>query len=140
MITKTLCPDKNDISNPNWKVASAIRRGVKHAIGSKILEVIGLLGMGLTGKHPVLGYTYGYFNLLYFWVFTLRMWGWLHYLIYGSRKHLKKYASQNASAYFGFSTIGLNQASTRLSSAVSSAVSARSSVVSSAVSSADADD
>jgi hypothetical protein len=60
------------------------------------------------------------------------MWGWLHYLIYGSRKHLKKYASENASAYFGFSTIGLNKtmttASSRMSSIASSRMSTRSSV------------
>jgi len=96
---------------------------VKHTIGAKILEIIALLGMGFTGKHPVLGYTYGYFNILYFWSATFRMWGWLHYLIYGSRKHLQKYASENASAYFGFSTIGINRASSRMSSAVSSRVS-----------------
>jgi hypothetical protein len=112
-----------DTANPNWKVAAAISRGVKHTIGAKILEIIALLGMGFTGKHPVLGYTYGYFNILYFWSATFRMWGWLHYLIYGSRKHLQKYASENASAYFGFTTIGINRASSRMSSAVSSRVS-----------------
>lgn len=112
-----------DTANPNWKVAAAISRGVKHTIGAKILEIIALLGMGFTGKHPVLGYTYGYFNILYFWFTTFRMWGWLHYLIYGSRKHLQKYASENASAYFGFTTIGINRASSRMSSAVSSRVS-----------------
>ena len=76
--------------------------------------------MGFLGKHPTLGYTYGFFNILYFWFYNIRMWGWLHYLIYGSRKHLKKYASENASAYFGFSTIGLNKASSQASSKVSS--------------------
>jgi hypothetical protein len=128
LITKTLCPNKKDTANPNWKVAAAISRGVKHTIGAKILEIIALLGMGFTGKHPTLGYTYGYFNILYFWFTTFRMWGWLHYLIYGSRKHLKKYASENASAYFGFTTIGINAASTRISSVVSSRASTRSSV------------
>ena len=123
LITKTLCPNKKDTANPNWKVAAAIRRGVKHTIGSKILEIVALLGMGLSGKHPVLGYCYGYFNLLFFFFYTFRLWGWLHYLIYGSRKHLQKYANENASAYFGFSTIGINKASSRMSSAVSSRVS-----------------
>mmetsp|Transcript_23657 Transcript_23657/g.37090 ORF Transcript_23657/g.37090 Transcript_23657/m.37090 type:complete len:329 (+) Transcript_23657:79-1065(+) len=61
LITKTLCPNKKDTANPNWKVASAISRGVKHTMGAKVLEIIALLGMGLTGKHPVLGYTYGFF-------------------------------------------------------------------------------
>lgn len=36
LITKTLCPSKADTANPNWKVAAAIRRGVKHTIGSKV--------------------------------------------------------------------------------------------------------
>ena len=111
LIVKTLCPNKSDTANPNWKVASAITRGCKHTIGAKIVEIIALLGMGFLGKHPTLGYTYGFFNILYFWFYNIRMWGWLHYLIYGSRKHLKKYASENASAYFGFSTIGLNKVS-----------------------------
>jgi len=137
LITKTLCPSKKDTANPNWKVAAAIRRGVKHTIGSKIIEVIALLGMGVSGKHPALGYTYGYFNILFFWFSTFRLWGWLHYLIYGNRKHLKKYSTENASAYFGFSTIGLNKTvtsySSRMSSAASSRMSTRSSVASSVV-------
>jgi hypothetical protein len=67
LISKTLCPNKKDTANPNWKVAAAIRRGVNHTLGARILEIIALLGMGATGKHPVLGYTYPYFNVLFHW-------------------------------------------------------------------------
>jgi hypothetical protein len=86
---------------------------VKHTIGAKILEIIALLGMGFTGKHPILGYTYGYFIIQYFWFTTFRMWGWLHYNS-RSRKHLKKYASEKASAYLGFTTIGLCAVSSKM--------------------------
>ena len=119
LITKTLCPDKKDVANPNWKVAEAIRRAVKHAVGAKFLEIVSLVGMGVTGRHPQLGYMYGYFNAMFFFVYIFRLWGWLHYLIYGSRKHLKRYSAENASAYFGFSTIGLNKTLTTASSRMS---------------------
>mmetsp|Transcript_1566 Transcript_1566/g.3004 ORF Transcript_1566/g.3004 Transcript_1566/m.3004 type:complete len:432 (-) Transcript_1566:157-1452(-) len=127
LITKTLCPDRNDVANPNWKVTEAIRRGVTMVCGSKVGELIGLLGMLVTRNHPQLGYSYGFFNILFWFMYIFRMWGWLHYLIYGSRKHLKKYSTENASAYFGFSTIGLNKTLTTASSVVST-MSTRSSV------------
>ena len=137
LIIKTLCPDNKDVANPNWKVAAAIRRAVKHGVGAKFLEILALVGMGATSRHPQLGYCYGWFNALFFFAYVFRMWGWLHYLIHGSRKHLKRYANDNASAYFGFSTIGLNKtlttASSRASSMASSVVSSRSSVAASTV-------
>ena len=131
LIIKTLCGDKKDVANPNWKVAESIRRAVKHGAGAKVMEVIGLLGMGSTARHPQLGYVYPWFNCLFYFAYTFRMWGWLHYLIHGSRKHLAKFSSDTASAYFGFSTIGLNKMTTTASSVVSSrssAISSRSSV------------
>eukprot|EP00578_Thalassiosira_sp_NH16_P011229 CAMPEP_0181111324 /NCGR_PEP_ID=MMETSP1071-20121207/19209_1 /TAXON_ID=35127 /ORGANISM="Thalassiosira sp., Strain NH16" /LENGTH=375 /DNA_ID=CAMNT_0023195199 /DNA_START=185 /DNA_END=1312 /DNA_ORIENTATION=- len=117
LIVKTLCPDVKDVRNSNWKVAASIRRAVKHGVGGKMLEIMGLVGMGRTSRDPFLGYTYGYFNALFFFAYMFRMWAWLHYLIYSSRKHLKKYKNKNASAYFGFATIGgdsLQSVSTRL--------------------------
>ena len=77
LITKTLCPDNKDVANPNWKVSAAIRRAVKHGVGAKFLEIIGLLGMAVTGRHPQLGYVYGYFNILFFSMCAFAMWGWL---------------------------------------------------------------
>lgn len=132
LIVHTLCPDKNDVANPNWKVAEAIRRAVKHSTGGRCMEMLGLIMMIYTGRHPLVGYTYAAGNITYFSGYTLRIWGWLHYIIYGSRKHLKKYATENASAYFGFSTIGLNKTLTKASSNFSSVISGRSLAVSSA--------
>ncbi|KAL7435088.1 hypothetical protein ACHAXH_002483, partial [Discostella pseudostelligera] len=109
LIIKTLSPKKVDTSNPNWKVLASIKRSVQHGIGAKIVEIIGLTGMILTIRHPQIGHMYGYFNICFFIACTFRQWGWIHYLIHGSRKHLKKYADKNASAYFGFTTIGLNR-------------------------------
>ena len=63
--------------------------------------------------------------------FALHRWAWVHYLIFGSLKHLQKYAGADASGYFGFSTIGINKMTTQASSVFkSSAISSRSSVVS----------
>ena len=123
LILKTLCPDKKDVSNPNWKIAEAIRRAVKHGIGSKLIELIALTGMAFTSRSPTIGYTYGVWNFLYWFATMFRMWGWLQYVIYGSRKHLKKYSAAKSSSYFGFSTIGLNKTLTTASSRASSVIS-----------------
>ena len=40
LITKSLCPDRKDVANPNWKVAEAIRRGVKHCVGSHFCAML----------------------------------------------------------------------------------------------------
>lgn len=131
LIVRTLCPDKKDVANPNYKVSQAIRRAVKHCTGAKLMELVALAGMIVTARHPAIGYTYPCFNSLYFFGYTTRSLGWIQYLIYGSRKHLKRFANESSSAYFGFSTIGLNKtlttASSKLSSTASSAVSTRSS-------------
>ena len=84
LIVRTLCPDHKDVANPNWKVAEAIRRAVKQAAGAHFLEALALIGMAVTGRHPQLGYLYGLFCALYFFSYVFRMWGWLHYLIYGA--------------------------------------------------------
>lgn len=123
LILKTLCPDKKDVSNPNWKIAEAIRRAVKHGIGSKLIELVALTGMAFTSRNPAIGYTYGVWNFMYWSATMFRMWGWLQYVIYGSRKHLKRYSTAKSSSYFGFSTIGLNKTLTTASSRASSVLS-----------------
>jgi len=127
LITKTLCPDKKDVANPNWKVAEAIRRAVKHAIGGHLLHLLGLVGQIATTRHPQLGYTYYLFVVVWMLGFIVGKFGWLQYIVYGSRKHLKRFASDSSSSYFGFSTIGLNKTLTTASSKMSSVVSTRSS-------------
>jgi len=121
LIVKTLCPDKKDVANPNWKVAQAIRRSVLHSSGAKTCEFVALAGMIITSRHAQLGYTYPLFNSLYNFGYCMRIIGWIQYLIYGSRKHLKRFANENSSAYFGFSTIGLNKTLTTASSKISAA-------------------
>ena len=128
LIVKTICPDRKDISNPNWKVAESIRRATLHTMGARFIEVVGLLGMAVTAKHPALGYLYGLFNAVYWLGYILRLWAWLHYSIYANRKFLKSYSSENASAYFGFLTIGLRTMFTKRSSVVGTRSSAMSSV------------
>ena len=129
LITKTLCPNNKDVANPNWMIASSIRRAVRNGLICKFFEVFGLAGMYTTLRHPQLGYAYGWFCTFYFLTNPIRMWNWLQYLIYGSRKHLAKYSTAASSSYFGFSTIGLNKTMTSASSRMSSAISSKSSVV-----------
>ena len=109
-IVRTLCPDPKDVGNPNWKVGQAIRRAVLHSVGGKFMELLSLAGMIVTARHAQIGYMYSCFNSLYFFGYVLRMFGWLQYLIYSSRKHLKRFAHKDSSAYFGFSTLGLKKA------------------------------
>ena len=125
LITKTLCSSKKDTANPNWRVAEAIRRAVKHAVGAKFLEIFALCGQIFTIRNASLGYVYPWFVVLYCFANSFRMWGWLNYLIHGSRKHLQRYTNDGNSAYFGFSTIGLNKS---IVSTASNFVSTRSSV------------
>ena len=120
LIVRTICPNLKDTSNPNWKVAQSIVRTTKYSILGKMIEVLGLYGMLATGKHPVLGYAYGFFNVLFFWGYLFRMWAYISYIIAGNRKHLKKYEGDTVSGFFGLSTIGLNKTVTRASSAFSS--------------------
>jgi len=102
LITKTLCSSKKDTTNPNWRVAEAIRRAVKRAVGAKFLEILALCGQIMTIRNPQLGYVYPWFVVLYCFANAFRMWGWLNYLIHGSRKHLRR-------SLVGFSTIGLQK-------------------------------
>mmetsp|Transcript_7803 Transcript_7803/g.16922 ORF Transcript_7803/g.16922 Transcript_7803/m.16922 type:complete len:409 (+) Transcript_7803:110-1336(+) len=130
IILKTICPDKKDVSNPNFKVAQAIRRAVQQNIVCRFLEFVALMGWGITMRNAVLTPIYCSVTTMYYTAYMIRLWGWLQYLIFGSRKHLKKYANNASSAYFGFSTIGLNKTLTTASSMVSSrssAISSRSS-------------
>ena len=122
LILRTLCPDKKDVSNPNYKVAQSITRAVYHTVGAKFTEVLVLFGMGVSARQPTLGYMYGYLSVVFWSAFAFRLWAWLHYLIYGSRKHLKVFENDSASSYFGFSIIGPNKTLTTASSKVSSAV------------------
>ena len=107
LIVSTLCPDKNDISNPNWAVATSIRRAVSSAVTAKFFEIVSLIGMGLTGRHAQLGYCYGWFNALFFFSYILRMWAWLRYLIYSFRKNLKRFENDedDVGMYRGFSRL-----------------------------------
>jgi hypothetical protein len=129
LITKTLCPNKKDVANPNWMIASSIRRAVRNGCICKFFEVFGLAGMYSTLRHPQIGYAYGWFCTFYFLMNPIRNWNWLQYLIYGSRKHLTKYSTATSNSYFGFSTIGLNKTLTSVSSRLGSAISSKSSVV-----------
>lgn len=131
LITKTLCPNVKDVANPNWMISTSIRRAVKNIIICKCFELVGLAGMYYTLRHPQTGYAYGWFCLVYFFTCGLRSWNWLQYLIYGSRKHLKKFSAETSSSYFGFSTIGLNKTLTTVSSRMGSAISSKSSVIAS---------
>lgn len=126
LITKTLCPDRKDVSNPNWKVSEAIRRGANHAIGASIGQLVIMASMTVAMRNPVIGQWVMIVVGSWMFLYMVRLWAWLQYLIYGNRKHLQAYASHGSSSYFGFSTIGLNKTVTTMSSKASSVISSRS--------------
>ena len=75
---------------------------MKRAVVAKFLEILALCGQFMTIRNPQLGYVYPWFVVLYCFANAFRMWGWLNYLIHGSRKHLQR-------SLVGFSTIGLQK-------------------------------
>ena len=62
----------------------------------------------------------------------MQAWGWLHYILFGSRKLLASGESDRISQYFGFTTIGLNSTLVSGISRVSSVASSVASMASSA--------
>lgn len=58
--------------------------------------------MLVTKGHPQLSFLYGIGNLGYFAFYPLRLWGWLHFIIFESRKHMKKNAIVAVNPFTGY--------------------------------------
>lgn len=116
-IQRVLCKNMNDVTNPNWKAAAAIRRVYlcsvvgEYAIGQIRIYFIKTLFNPLTGS--IAWYLGAYRD--YCKAEMVRV--WFNYLLYGNRRYLKDYDVNAVSAYFGFTTIGLNSTIGRSSSA-----------------------
>jgi len=110
VLARMLCKNSKDVTNPNWKASQVIRRTYTINVQSQILA---LASFYFQGK----GYYPRYFQNSYWWWFgfltlciacVMQSWGWLHYILFGSRKLLASGDSDRISQYFGFTTIGLN--------------------------------
>mmetsp|Transcript_3517 Transcript_3517/g.8092 ORF Transcript_3517/g.8092 Transcript_3517/m.8092 type:complete len:430 (-) Transcript_3517:76-1365(-) len=134
ILSRMLCKNSKDVTNPNWKAAQVIRRTYTINFQSQCL---GILSFYFQGKafYPL------FFQTGYWWWFAyltlclacvMQAWGWLHYILFGSRKLLASGESDRISQYFGFTTIGLNSTLVSGISRVSSVASSVASMASSA--------
>ena len=132
LISRVLCKNMKDVTNPNWKAAQAIRHTsltylICLAVFWLTLQFLlktGLFAdMALSMNNPTV--------LAMFAASLVNDWGWFHYLLYAHRRYLENYDTGRISHYFGFSTIGLD--GSRISS-----ISGKSTTASSAASSVSA--
>mmetsp|Transcript_62 Transcript_62/g.184 ORF Transcript_62/g.184 Transcript_62/m.184 type:complete len:430 (+) Transcript_62:678-1967(+) len=134
ILSRMLCKNSKDVTNPNWKASQVIRRTYTINFQSQCL---GLLSFYFQGK----AYFPLFFQTGYWWWFSwltlclacmMQAWGWLHYILFGSRKLLASGESDRISQYFGFTTIGLNSTLVSGISRVSSVASSVASMASTA--------
>lgn len=137
LLSRVLCKNMKDVTNPNWKAASAIRITATHGAVIAIAFNIGfqlIFNFGLfTFQAQHMNYSFIQMMFLYS---AVNLWAWYQYLQFAHRRHLGDVASTRISDYFGFTTLGLkgsSVASQRSSIASSSASSAPSLVSSTSV-------
>lgn len=130
LISRVLCKDMKDVTNPNWKAAAAIRTtGITYLVclimfwaAVQLLIKTGLFAdQALTLNNTTIIGSFG--------VHLVNHWGWFHYLLFAHRRYLDTYEGSRVSNYFGFTTIGMK------GSTASSFVSGKSTTASSTASS-----
>ena len=134
ILSRMLCKNSKDVTNPNWKASQVIRRTYTINFQSQVLALASFYFQS-EAYYP------RSFQTGYFWWFSyltlclacmMQSWGWLHYILFGSRKLLASGDSDRISQYFGFTTIGLNSTLVSGISRVSSMASSVASMASSA--------
>lgn len=109
LLIRLLCKDMRDVTNPNWKAASAIRRiayveptahiatTVVISVSNKTLYYTHMAGVQLLAS---------LIPMMAFYVNALGE--WFSYLIFAHRRYLKDDDTSIISQYFGFTTLGVN--------------------------------
>lgn len=140
LIRRVLCKNMKDVSNPNWKAASAIQTtALTSALCSILFQAFYKMsivyGIYASGPVPV----WEVCVLLEVFVQLVQFQCWFDYLLYCQRRYLESYDTSRISNYFGFSTIARKQSSMMMASAASSMqmMSAASSVAASSTVEAD---
>mmetsp|Transcript_26714 Transcript_26714/g.30580 ORF Transcript_26714/g.30580 Transcript_26714/m.30580 type:complete len:428 (+) Transcript_26714:758-2041(+) len=143
LISRILCKDMKDVTNPNWKAASAIRFTAAYHVVTNILFHLGMEFFYMTGlyTHQALYMTEFTWEFM-FGVSFACSWGWWKYLLFAHRRYLKDNAATSISAYYGMSSLanGRSRASTIASGKSSTASSVASSASSVAATSSAEDD
>lgn len=107
-IQRVLCKNMSDVTNPNWKAAAAIRRVyLANVIGEYAIGQIRILFLKVL-FNPLTGSISWYLGAYRDFCKAEMVRVWFNYLLYGNRRYLKDYDVNAVSAYFGFTTIGLN--------------------------------
>ena len=109
LLTRLLCKDMRDVTNPNWKAASAIRR---IAYFEPLTHMATIMGVAVTNKTLLYTHMAGIHTLaalmpmMAFWLTSIGE--WFSYLIFTQRRFLKNNDTLNISRYFGFTSLGVN--------------------------------
>lgn len=137
LISRLLCKDMSDVTNPNWKAASAIRSTALLVVLAPLVFNLVVQFFSRTGffvayaQHMNTTSVYTLFLMV-----LVNTFGWYQYLQFAHRRYMGEVPMSRISQYFGFTTIGL-KGSTRASSITSRKSSAASSTTSSVSSSAE---
>ena len=137
LISRVLCKDIKDVTNPNWKAAAAIREtAISYCVclfgfwycTNKLIYVYGLWShMALAMNNS---FSTGAFNFL-----LISQWTWYSYLLFAHRRYLENYdLTSSSTLFYGFTTIGMkgSRASGISQSSTNSSVASATSAVSSA--------
>lgn len=148
LLARILCKDPRDVTNPNWKAASAIfQTGIISAVCAKGFD----WGFTMFVKYGIFTNQAQSMSQLHIFFLTMchtvSVFHWMQYLQFAHRRYLGDVTSSRITQYFGFTTVGMKSSgrdsslasgkSTTASSAVSSSSSAVSSASVAATSSAE---
>jgi hypothetical protein len=129
LLARMLCKDYRDVTNPNWKAASAI------------------LHVGLASAISTFGFNQGFKSWVKYAIFTNQaqhngapmiffqtlchcvfLWHWFQYLQFAHRRYLGDVSSSRITQYFGFTTIGGKGSRASMASGKSTTTSSTSSI------------
>ena len=124
-IIRVLCKDMRNVSYPNWKAASAIRRCAFNEPFSQAALFLGVRAYSRTSFWAYQAGVVGNAVLAVIWFYDITVCGeWFSYLIFAHRRYLNTTDTERISQFFGFTTL-----TSEISSRMSSVSSAKSSVV-----------
>jgi hypothetical protein len=98
-----------DVTNPNWKAASAIRR---IAYFEPLTHMATIAGVAVTNRTLPFTHMAGIHTLAVLMpmmaIYITSLGEWFSYLIFAHRRYLKGNDTSVISQYFGFTTLGVN--------------------------------
>ena len=108
LLARVLCKNMKDITNPNWKAASAIRITAMHGAAVSIafnISVQLIFKFGLfTNQAQHMNESFLTFMFL---INAVNLWAWYQYLQFAHRRDLGNVANSRIRNYFGFATLSM---------------------------------